>query len=103
MTETRLHPTSGPRMNGAPRDFDSARDLPRGFMDFYRPLHAAFAPRREALVAARRAALDAAHHGRLPTWRPGEAWRSEWQIELPPWCRDQRNQMTGPADDGELV
>jgi malate synthase len=23
-------------------------------------------------------------------------------IALPEWCRDQRNQMTGPADDGEL-
>ena len=29
----------------------------------------------------------------------GEAWR----IQLPHWCQDQRNQMTGPADDAELV
>jgi len=26
-----------------------------------------------------------------------------WQIQLPEWCQDQRNQMTGPADDAELV
>jgi malate synthase len=103
MTETRVQPSSGPRMNSAPQDFDPARDLPRGFMAFYRPLHAAFATRRATLVAARHAALDTAHRGLLPTWRPGEAWRSEWRIELPAWCRDQRNQMTGPADDGELV
>ncbi len=27
----------------------------------------------------------------------------DWRIELPDWCQDQRNQMTGPADDAELV
>ena len=26
-----------------------------------------------------------------------------WTIPLPEWCADQRNQMTGPADDAELV
>src|SRR5262249_27804188 len=26
-----------------------------------------------------------------------------WKIALPVWCSDQRNQMTGPADDAELV
>jgi hypothetical protein len=24
--------------------------------------------------------------------------REDWKIQLPDWCRDQRNQMTGPAD-----
>src|SRR5947199_9937098 len=28
---------------------------------------------------------------------------SSWHIGLPAWCADQRNQMTGPADDAELV
>jgi malate synthase len=28
---------------------------------------------------------------------------SDWTIPLPAWCADQRNQMTGPADDAELV
>src|SRR5439155_3729993 len=27
----------------------------------------------------------------------------DWRIEVPFWCEDQRNQMTGPADDAELV
>src|SRR5438128_12672264 len=31
------------------------------------------------------------------------AIRNGWKIELPEWCQDQRNQMTGPADDAELV
>ena len=26
-----------------------------------------------------------------------------WRVELPSWCADQRNQMTGPADDADLV
>jgi malate synthase len=34
---------------------------------------------------------------------PSEATSTAWRIELPPWCADQRNQMTGPADDAELV
>ena len=29
--------------------------------------------------------------------------RNGWRVELPAWCQDQRNQMTGPADDAELV
>ena len=42
--------------------------------------------------------------GRKPAHaHPAEAVRNGWQIELPSWCRDQRNQMTGPADDAELV
>ncbi|MGA9445705.1 MAG: hypothetical protein WBV26_04635 [Candidatus Sulfotelmatobacter sp.] len=28
--------------------------------------------------------------------------RNGWKIALPAWCQDQRNQMTGPADDAEL-
>jgi malate synthase len=92
------------RMNHAPADFRPERDLPAGFMEFYRPLHAAFEPARAALLHSRRHALEAAHAGRLPRYRPpSEATTSEWRVRLPDWCRDQRNQMTGPADDAELV
>ena len=31
-----------------------------------------------------------------PTWSPPAA-QGDWRIELPDWCRDQRNQMTGPG------
>jgi malate synthase len=34
---------------------------------------------------------------------PSEATTTDWTIPLPNWCADQRNQMTGPADDAELV
>src|SRR5690348_3884098 len=91
-------------MNCAPADFRADRDLPRGFFDFYRPLHEALDPARGALLTRRDAALAAAHRGDLPTHLPpSAATRGEWRIELPAWCRDQRNQMTGPADDAELV
>jgi len=93
---------SGPTMNMAPAGFD--RDLAPGFMDYFRPLHAAFAPRQRELIARRTAALSAAHAGSLLDHLPASAaTRGEWRIELPAWCRDQRNQMTGPADDAELV
>jgi len=104
MTDARLSVTPDARMNHPPQGFRAERDLPPGFLEFYRPLHAAFTPRRNALVAARHAALEQAQHGRLPTWAPVPAQaRAPWSIALPAWCRDQRNQMTGPADDGELV
>lgn len=93
-----------PRINTAPADFDAARDLPPGFMDFLLPLHQKFTPRQQALVAKRAEVLAASHSGRLPDHLPpSEATTGEWRIELPGWCQDQRNQMTGPADDGELV
>jgi malate synthase len=80
------------------------RDLPAGFAAFYRPLHDRFTPRQLELDANRKTVLAAAHAGTLPTYRPAsDATTQDWKIELPAWVRDQRNQMTGPADDGELV
>lgn len=90
--------------NTAPAGFDAGRDLPAGFAEFFRPLHRAFTSRQRAIAAARREALAAAHQGRLPDHLPASpAVTGSWRIGLPDWCQDQRNQMTGPADDGELV
>jgi len=92
-------------MNQAPESFDLARDQPQGFAAFFRALHAEFAPRQQVLAAARRARLARAHaNAALPDHLPpSPATTGEWRIELPAWCADQRNQMTGPADDAELV
>src|SRR5213082_2033116 len=96
--------SADPPVNQAPPDLDPARDLPRGFSEFLLPLHRAFSPRQQELAARRRNVLDAAHQGRLPDYRPpSEATTGKWNITLPDWCQDQRNQMTGPADDAELV
>lgn len=93
-----------PGMSTTPPGFNAERDLPRGFLAFYAPLHAEFAPPQQALVARRNEVLALAHRGQLPDHRPpSPATDGEWRIELPAWCRDQRNQMTGPADDAELV
>ncbi len=47
--------------------------------------------------------LQASLEGDKPTHHfPSDTVRNGWRITLPDWCRDQRNQMTGPADDGEL-
>jgi malate synthase len=94
-----LHP-----MNWAPAGFDSARDLPKGFIEFLLPLHRALSAHERQLNDRRAKALAAAHQGQLPNYRPASpATTEDWRIELPDWCRDQRNQMTGPADDAELV
>lgn len=94
----------GFRLNTAPAGFDPQRELPRGFLEFLAPLHKRFTPWQQELVARRKQVLEAAHSGSLPNHLPpSEATTTEWKIALPEWCRDQRNQMTGPADEAELV
>jgi malate synthase len=96
--------TSVSRVNCAPRNFDPALELPKGFMDFLLPLHNVFTPRQRELVARRAGTLIEAHNGRLPGYlTASNATSGDWRVELPAWVQDQRNQMTGPADDAELV
>src|SRR5499427_3736544 len=111
-TATKLNPALMPLpfsnrvapVNTAPADFDPERDLPEGFLDFLAPLHAALTLRQRALLARRENTLAEAHAGKVPSYLPPSvATMSSWRIELPAWCADQRNQMTGPADDAELV
>jgi malate synthase len=91
-------------LNSAPADFDPARDLPAGFLEFLAPLHSALTLRQRALAHRREYALSEAHAGKLPNFLPPSvANTNPWRVELPDWCADQRNQMTGPADDADLV
>jgi len=89
-------------VNSAPPGFKPDR-LPRGFAKVLQSLHEEFTPRQRALVAKRAEALDGSHSGNSPTYLPFSEASGNWQIELPRWCLDQRNQMTGPADDAELT
>jgi malate synthase len=100
------------RVNCAPRNFNPALELPKGFMDFLLPLHKVFTPRQRVLVEERAVALAEAHEGRLPDYPPGDGVASDaasgatggdWRIELPDWVQDQRSQMIGSADDAELT
>lgn len=93
-----------PRVNCTPSDFNPAGDLPAGFLEFYLPLHRACTPRQQVLARKRAAVLRDSHEGKLPEHLPSsEATEGKWRIDLPDWCADQRNQMTGPSDDAELV
>ncbi len=47
--------------------------------------------------------MEASHAGRRPNYLPASEAGGDWRIELPEWAADQRNQMTGPADDHELI
>ncbi|HTD37823.1 MAG TPA: hypothetical protein VK669_09940 [Candidatus Limnocylindrales bacterium] len=91
-----------PPMSTAPAGFSAERDLPAGFAAFYRPLHDAFAPRQQAAIESRRRVLQASQAGTKPQYLPPSEAQTGWRIELPAWAQDQRNQMTGPADDHEL-
>jgi malate synthase len=91
-------------LNNPPAGFSPERDLPSGFLEFLAPLHQRFIPRQAALLQERKRVLAESHQGEKPTHHyPASAVRNGWRVELPAWCRDQRNQMTGPADDAELV
>src|SRR5881296_2655967 len=101
---TRASDATYPPMNSARAGFDPARDLPPQLFDLLSSLHREFTPRQQQLFARRQEVLAAAHRGRLPDYLPpSPATTGGWKVELPDWCRDQRNQMTGPADDAELV
>lgn len=92
------------QQNHAPDDLNPERDLPSGFFEFLLPLHRQFTPRQQAHAAKRREVLAASHRGKHPDYlSSSEATTKDWKIELPDWCADQRNQMTGPADDAELT
>src|ERR1700734_3041045 len=91
-------------MNFAPSDLNPEKDLPKGFYDFVLPLHKQFTPWQQKLAEKRGEVLEKSHGGHPPNYLPAsEATTSDWRIEVPDWCADQRNQMTGPADDGELT
>ena len=91
------------QINAPAQGFDPRRDLPAGFLEFLLPLHREFTPRQKMLVAKRATKLSAAHSGELPAYLgASDATTKPWNIALPEWCSDQRNQMTGPADDAEL-
>jgi malate synthase len=91
-------------MNSAPAGFEAARDLPKGFVEFLLPLHREFTPRQRQLLEKQAATLAASQQGRPPDYLPpSAATRENWQVELPDWCQDQRNQMTGPADEDDMV
>lgn len=92
------------RINHAPVGFDSKKDLPKGFYEFLTELHKEFTPRQQELVRKRKEVLENSLRGNLPDYLPeSEAQKSDWKITLPAYILDQRNQMTGPADDAELV
>lgn len=95
---------TGFRLNTPPLDFQPERDLAEGFLEFLEPLHRKLSPRQRDLAEERQIVLCESHAGAKPVHRyPGPAVRNGWKIDLPEWCQDQRNQMTGPADDAELV
>ena len=93
------------RMNTAPENFDPSKDLPKGFYDWYLTLHKKYTPWQQDLIRKRREVLNKALKGEAyPDYLPkSEAVTGNWKIDLPDFVKDQRNQMTGPSDDGELV
>jgi len=92
------------RIEGTDRDRTEGHGLPPGFRRFLMPLLSTFEPHRAILLAARARSLAAAHAGTMPGYLThSQARTGRWRIELPEWALDQRNQITGPADNPKLL
>src|SRR5499426_2323177 len=101
---TSIRSQYGTRFNTAPPEFNPKTDVPVGFMESLLPLHRELTPRQQTLRQKRARVLASSHGGKKPNYLPAsEVTTTDWTIPLPDWCVDQRNQMTGPADDAELV
>ena len=104
MTQTKIERNHDSRINHAPENFNAKAELPEGFYEFLKSLHEEFTPRQQELARKRGEILAKSHAGNLPNHLPeSEATSGDWKIVLPEYIADQRNQMTGPADDAELV
>ncbi len=91
-------------INTPPASFVASTDLPLGFLEFYKPLHAKYFDWQQTIRANRKIALQQSLKGNLPQHLPiSDINYTDWKIQLPEWITDQRNQMTGPADDASLV
>jgi malate synthase len=89
-------------VNVAPHGFTLEGSIGTGFTNFFLPLHKRFTPEAQRLTRERAARLARAHAGESPASSPpSEATDSDWRIELPIWCADQRVVMFGAADDAE--
>lgn len=96
------------------------------FLAFYQPLHEKFVSWQQKLADKRKFVNDRLKEHTLPGRRPKKVdytSKCDWSenghyrkllpehpevpknfdIQIPLWCSDQRNQMTGPADDAALV
>ena len=104
MTQAKTEREFNSRINHAPPDFNAHKDLPKRFYEFLEPLHREFTPRQQELAKKRAEVLTASRNGDLPNHlKNSVAAKGDWRITLPKYIEDQRNQMTGPADDAELV
>jgi len=76
--------------------------LSRKFLKFLAKLdQGKLSSKQKRLAKLRARVLDAARCGKKPTYKVDET--PEWRREIPEWMQDQRNQMTGPANDAKLV
>lgn len=90
------------------------------FLAFYQPLHEKFTRWQQRIAHDRQSRTQQLTLGKLRVgykesykfWPKGIQFATlpksvdvpeKFDIQIPSWCADQRNQMTGPADDAALV
>jgi hypothetical protein len=101
--QARLERQLESRVNQAPPNFDPKKEFSPKLFGLLSELHPEFTPRQQNLVRKRREVLERSLKGDKPGYLlDSPATIGSWKIELPEYIEDQRNQMTGPADDAEF-
>jgi malate synthase len=77
--------------------------LDNGFYKFFQKLNIRFTPWQKRLKNLRNDRLAHAYRGVLPQFVNDPLVTTKHKVDLPDWLKDQRNQMTGPADNNELI
>src|SRR5258708_36329869 len=81
-------------VNSTPAGFDPSRDFPRGFMDFFRPLHERLTPRRQELALRRVGDLYSRFQiNKPPRHYPSLTARTPWLIPSTCFYAAQRNDL----------
>jgi malate synthase len=80
---------------------DPSVTLDRNFHKFFQKLAIRFVPYQKKIKKLREDRLTRAFSGSMPNYL--NCSFANWEVDLPSWLEDQRNQMTGPADNNELI
>jgi len=94
----------------------SDTDLSKEFLEFFMPYHERFSKWQQTIAKKRieRTTYSFENDDKVGYPESYESWpkelqprqilhNSEFKVDFPEWCKDQRNQMTGPLDDAALV
>ena len=102
--QNRFMPTLQSELAKIQKPLSARNDFSPDYLKFFSTLNKAFESQRQILLQERAAVLNKAHKGEMPGYlTKSEAQTGDWRVTLPSWAMDQRNQITGPADNAKML